>query len=512
MADWIRKHGLGLGVFTLGCLAAVFAALIVPQVRYLWGLEAVAEPSVGNPYVTDYRCGPKSLMIALGRLGVPVEWARIEEIPVEPGKGTTLGELKQAALDLGVGASARSLSWEELTGLGSAAICHVKGDHFVAVDPRESAGPEPRGAKLRVYDPDRVASWWTRGDFEKIWRGQCLVLEKKAAAAQGPRLEWDACYLDCGMLREVVAQDFEARLRNGGSEPLEVAITGTSCSCAEASLSATVLQPGESATLHAKINLQGRRGAFFQNVALRSNDPGLPQCRVFCSGAVLNTELLSTRKLHWGAVRPGQRSRREIFLTDPGDGRLEVAEATWTPTEESGYAMKASARRLTADWLARRETKDGHLQPGDFVIELELTVAEDCAPRRIAGEVALRTNLPRPFDQFRVAVEGAVVNDLEASPAAVLLSDAALGGGAARVTIQSVLKRPVGVEKVLVKGELPVELEAPRQLSESSVELVVRRVAGRPAAADGEGSLVCHVRGGRTIEVPLVVLPAAAAP
>lgn len=514
MSALIRKYGLPLGVFGFGCLVSVFAALIAPQVRYLWGLEALEEQAVGNPFIVDYMCGPKSLMIALGRLGIPVEWSRIEQIPVEAGKGTTLGDLKQAALDLGVDASTRNLSWEELTALGSTAICHIKGNHFVAVDLRESMDPERRGGQVRVYDPDRIASWWTRRDFEKVWRGQCLVLQKRAVAAAGPRLEWDCCYVDCGMLKEVQAQDFEVRLRNAGTEPLELEIASTSCSCAAARLSAAVLKPGETGTLQAKINLMGRRGAFFQNVALRSNDPAIPQSRLFCSGAVLNTELLSTRKLHWGAVRPGQTSKKEIFLTDPGDGRLEILEASWTPAgaEAHDYQMKVSSQRVTGAWLAQRETKDGHLQANDFVVELELAVSQDSTPHRFAGELSLRTNLPQPFDQFRVAVEGAILNDLEASPAAILLSDAAPSGGSARVVLHSVLNRPVGIDRVVVQGDLPVQVEAPKQLSDAAVEILVRRAPGANAPRDSEGSLVCHVRGGRIIEVPLVMLSAAAAP
>lgn len=157
-----------------------------------------------DPTIAAHRkmmCGPISLSVALDRLGINSSSRDLaQQCDVTP-KGVELRELKRVARGIAqVEARTERLSWDALRHIDGTAVLFVKGQHFVAVDPREQAS----GAAIRVYDEGKPALWMTEAELKEIWNGEALVVKRRSSSVKqvdGPRIEWDHCFVDNGVLK-----------------------------------------------------------------------------------------------------------------------------------------------------------------------------------------------------------------------------------------------------------------------------------------------------------------------
>jgi hypothetical protein len=502
-----RRHWFACGVGLLVAAAAGSAAFLLGRAEALRGLYLRPVPAAAA--ADDVRCGPRSLWVSALRLGVPVAVGRLAEVPVHPVEGASLGDLKAAAHKFGLRARTAEVSFEELARHPGTAVLFVRGNHFVAADPREQDPAKGSARRLRVYDSDKLAAWWPREELEAVWSGVALLLERpEEGPAAGPRLRWDTCWQDCGVVQDADVARFSFALRNTGAAPLTVEISHSSCQCTTAKLTAKTVPPGGTASLLAQVALTTSRGPFTERVEVRSNDPDRPLTSVVLGGGATN-ELVSARAMHWGSVRPGQAVTQRFVVYDPGQGRLSVEGVEWAPWPAPPGAARPACR-LTARKVRRPADAAKTLSPpvkvneGDYLVEAELTVPEGAAPGRVGGTVWVRTNLPGKWAKFDVTLEGQVLSDLEASPAAVVLSGAE-PSAAVTVRVKSVLGKPVTVEKVEVTGGIPVQAGRARGKADGSAEVSVRLTG--EAARSREGAVVCHLRGGRSLTVPVVIVP-----
>ncbi len=74
---------------------------------------------------------------------------------------------------------------------------------------------------------------------------------------------------------------FDVEIRNDGYSNLIVRKVEVTCSCVMTELNDTIIAPGKSSTLHAKLIPEGLAGSFWQEIRLVTNDPTTPLKTVF---------------------------------------------------------------------------------------------------------------------------------------------------------------------------------------------------------------------------------------
>jgi hypothetical protein len=494
-------------VLILACAAAV-AAVKVKQEHDLEGLRSAASPAPASVL-----CGPRSLWTATRRLGIPLEFHDLADVPADPERGTSLGDLKQRAARIG-GLEARTcrLSWAELRRHRGTAILFIRDNHFVAADPREQAeASETPAERLRVYDPELAARWWTRGELEAVWQGAALILTPVAAAKRsGPCLEWDTCWLDTGFVHHTEVARGTFRFRNAGTEPLTVQLGHTSCGCANAKISAQTLAPGEEGFLQASVELFAKRGPFMESAAVKTNDPAAAETSVVLAGGVYNDGLGSTDKIYFGEMPQGRTALRRFFVQDPGEATLEVTEARVELTAPASAVAKppctVSFSRVEHDSPLVGSAARFPVRPGDYAVEVELQVPEDYPPGKVAGTIAVTTNLPGKMAHLQVGLEALVIPDVEVSPRALLLAADEEKARSGKITLKSLSGKPLAVESVSVKGDLPLQLAPVQRLRPDAVVVAISCGSAAFKGHVGECRVVCALHGGRVVEVPVLVV------
>ncbi len=187
------------------CIIIVFPGICLTVGLLIHRLDRTSMASTPSLSMDSERlvCGPKSLCIAIRRLGVPVVDTRPLYEACENGKGVEFGVLETLTSqfpDIKV-VGLQHISWEDLVNLDGTAVLFVNGNHFVAVDPRERpASSMSPGVQVRVYDPGHPARWYTRNKLEEIWKGEALILKKGTTKQlkSGPKINWDTCWVDTG--------------------------------------------------------------------------------------------------------------------------------------------------------------------------------------------------------------------------------------------------------------------------------------------------------------------------
>lgn len=488
--------------------AAAWAAVRVRQVRELEGLHSGTPGEAAEAPL----CGPKSLWTAVRRLGIPLEFREVLAIPTVGDRGTALGALKEKAGSIpGLKARACRLSWQELRGLPGTAVLFVHGNHFVAVDPREEDPEAASGGRVRVYDPDLPARWCGEQELGAAWEGPALALEATPTPARsGPALEWDVCWEDKGYLQHTDVARFTFRYRNVGTKPLTVTKGRTSCGCTSAEVASKTIASGEAGSVRASVELRTKRGPYLESVTVQTNDPATPEAVVVLAGGVYNTGVPSAEKIYFGDVPQGRSVRRHFFLHDPGEGLLKVLRAD-VELASQGPATAVPPCSVSFTRVEPGSPRVGaagrfSVQPGDYVVEVELKAAEDQPPAKLAGKVLIATSLPGDLSRLEIGLAGAVIPDVDVSPRALLLSDDRANSGSGTVKLTSLSGKPVTVGKVTVKGGLPLQVEDTRQVRPDTASVTV---SCRPAdlkTSMVEGRLVCELAGGRAVEVPVIVL------
>jgi hypothetical protein len=449
-------------------------------------------------------CGPRSLWIAARRLGVPVDAPEVENLFRDGStRGTTLADLRSAAVQVGLRARTTHADWDELTGKPVIAILFVSENHFVVVD-SSVANPAHRDS-VRIFDPDRLAVWMTKAELQAIWRGACLFLSaNEIAPSDGPKVSLDRCYEDLGLVREMRTAAFQFSIRNLGTELLTVRVGNTTCSCTSAKLSEESIPSGTVARLDAIVNLERKEGRFNEVVILETNDPERPQLRFDLKGCVYRSHLLSTQRAHFGRIAPGSQTRFCVAVFDPGEKKLKVGDVL--AVRDQGHSDSASRPECTVLKRAFQEVSEDdrlrlNLTSKDTMLEFVVKTPDMCIPGPFEIEYSIATNLPEA-PSLPIIVEGSVLPDLVAEPAALVMSaPSSQGHATAKVTIRSLSRRAIPGLNVDRQSSLPTRITS----SSTGHGYVDLEFSVEAPAAHRQGKIVCRCADGRKIEIPVLI-------
>ena len=439
-----------------------------------------------DPGYKNVMCGPASLSVALGRLGVYMAPSEIASKCRVTSYGVALTDLARVASNhRTIGAMIRKLRWEDLQAVEGVAILFVKGDHYVAADPRETSSKTTTTTSIRVYDRDVPARWYSRTELEKIWSGETMVITKRRRPSDVPGdacIDWDACYIDKGILADTAIARYNFSLRNEGRKPLLIKDMQASCGCMHSRLSAKQLAPGESAQIEVDVNLNGKQGYDQQSVVVSTNDPANPVSYLTLASWIPRKQSVSSEAIRLEALPQDGSVGKEFVVADPGFAGMKIRDARFVLRSGSGPVDDLSC---SISW----EVIGGHAKevsdrtgysasPGDYLVRLSLSANNACPVGPFEGDVVVTIETEDSVATPKVNIQGMIVQDVHSIPQMALI---ALGPdpesvGSAAIQLHSRTNRNITVVKAW---------------SESTDSLGIRPENGWPA---GKNSYVVTAR------------------
>lgn len=513
MRDFVKAATVGMGMCVLlfGCAFSIARWSCTHAAR----LPQKLDPS--NPRQEKLFCGPVSLSTALQRLGVNIDFRELAGQCDVTARGVTLRELTRVAQGIqDVKSRTRRLNWEGLRRFDGVAVLFVRGNHFVAADPRE-APPDglESGATVRIYEEAKPAQWMTREELEKVWQGETLAIARRRSATPrtgGPHIVWDQCLLDNGILTPNTVTRYAFPFRNTGDSDLTIDSVKKSCGCATYTLTSERLAPGQTGVLEAKVDLRGKKGYFLNRLLVQTNDRTHPLSILRVAGGVPKTRVLSVRRISLGDLPQGGKVAQEFYAGDPGFRGLTIRDVSFVPTDGldiAGHLTCSTTYDLLGEDAPRVARRSGyHGKPEDYVIRLALEAGEKCPVGPFQGEVNVVVVADDAVSTHTVMIKGEVVQDVHPVPGVALITLDGEGAGSATVELRSHAGRDFQVVEAWADSGTPVRIEPPGRVSAPSPKFVLSAlmpgvVAGAPPI---ESAAFFKLHNGMVIRVPVSIV------
>jgi hypothetical protein len=473
---------------------------------------AAIDPS--DPKYKEVMCGPASLSVALGRIGVnrlPVDVASACKVTAA---GVALTDLERDANATGlVNARPGRLSWDELSRLDGVAVLFVNGNHYIAVDPRQAADGDVEAGKLRVYEPDRPAQWWAREQLETIWRGEALVLTRQPArvdeAQGGPCIDWDECFVDQGVLRNTRHAHYRFSFRNAGTSELVIGEIQRSCGCSKHTVSQERLAPGQSAIIEAEVNLQGTEGYFHHYVTVQTNDAINPMSVLTMAGGVPRARVVSSDWIRLEDLPQGGTASKKFYVADPGFNGAKIREARFVPRGASGLEKHLScsiSHDLLGDDAKRASSSVFRATPRDYGVLLAFEASTACPAGPFQGEVKLVLEADGVVTTHKVDIEGTIVHDVHPVPRVALITVDREGSGSATIGLRSHSGKEVAVVKTWSNNPNSMKI-TPRiaEVGKKEYLITAHEADVMPGAAPLQRAAFFELADGSVASVPVAV-------
>ena len=449
---WVILCACALVGAGAACLALWF---FTAAARSQLNLASTSELDPSDPKYKEVMCGPVSLSVALGRLGINKLPADVASQCRVTSQGVALRDLEHVANSTRlVSACARRLTWEELSRLDGVAVLFVKGSHFLAADPRPAPPGAAETATVRIYEPARPVQQWTREKLEEIWGGEALVINRRAAGVDevqgGACIDWEECFIDQGVLRNTPRAHYRFSFRNVGSSELVIGEIQRSCGCSKQTLSQKRLAPGQSAVLEAEVDLHGTEGYFQHYVAIQTNDATSPLSILRMAGGVPRVRVLSSDVIRTEDLPQGGKASQRFYVGDPGFSGVKIREARFVPPSSSAIGKHLSCV-VSYDLLgeeAQRVAVGFRARPSDYVVQLTFEASTVCPLGLFQGEVRVVLEADGIVTTHKVVIEGMIVLDVYPVPRVALITLDSEGTGRATIQLHSHLKKGVGVVRM----------------------------------------------------------------
>ncbi|HEY3319899.1 MAG TPA: DUF1573 domain-containing protein [Planctomycetota bacterium] len=454
-------------------------------------------------------CGPYSLTMALWRLGVPASFRQLSSQCTVTSEGVLLTDLERVAKGISeVQARAERFDWENLRRLDGTAVLFVNGNHFVAVDPRESG---LQRNSVRIYEESKPARWLTRLELENVWHGETLSIRRVVSKAGGdaPYIEWDSCLLDNGVQKDHSHYCFS--FRNVGRSDLVIGDIKKSCGCSAFKIASTRLGQGQASTIEADVDLRNSQGYFMHSLVVKTNDPTSPLCVLRMAGGVLRTRVLSAQRVNLEDLPQGSKLEKEFYVSDPGFEGFQVRHATFvaSPNLTIFRHLRCSVSCSgVGDAVHRIGSEAGYkVAPEDYIIRLLVEADNDCPVGELRGEVNVVLSAAGSVSTHKVAVNGSIIADIHAVPGIALVTLNGRGEGTAIVRLGSHAKRGFSVLESWGSENVPMKLEFADEVKDGNWRVSVSiSMPSLPAGAEPvESTAFFRINNGAILGLPVTV-------
>ncbi|MBX3179193.1 MAG: DUF1573 domain-containing protein [Candidatus Hydrogenedentes bacterium] len=395
--------------------------------------------SLGEQDSHEKLCGPRSLMVALSRIGYPVDLRQIASLMTISDKGNSFAELKSRAEQFGANAELRETTWQELVRFKGTAVLWVNGNHFVACDPREVSDVIP--SKVYVYDPEDTARLLAQDELSRMWNGEALLLKRPAIEYSriGPRLSWETASVDFGVVKPSKSLEVAFNASNLGNECLTLELGKVGCSCTSAGIDSKVVKPGETTQLRAVLDLSNDRGDFFTSIYVTSNDLDCPSSYLRISGHVSNPQITNPTEINFGPMSIGQTISRHLAVFAPADESFQIIDVRTVGTKNSEVPVEAVTIKVRFGRNEPTRTGLPMATKRDWVIDLTATVESESVEGHLDAILEVMTSKNAGEQPIRVGINGEIVRDIQANPAVLLL-------GSSKLVAETSIRRRSGGE------------------------------------------------------------------
>ena len=318
-----------------------------------------------------------------------------------------------------------------------------------------------------------------RADFERRFTGEIL----SSGAPSALRIEEPVREIklrSLGGSDEIVQA---IRVHNTSSRALPIRVASTSCGCTGATVSPTILPPGGSGVLTAKMHASDSR---LVTISLQSGDAKLP------SSSAWSIVALQTRvpqfdpppTLALNVAKGEAASTSGVVRLPPGARLLRISSSQpW---------LQATARLALASAGANAGQNTNAL-------EIEAKLLPTAPEGRFEGAIRLHM-ANAALDELVVPVKGMVSNDVLAQPSALVLGAHPLGS-TVRKTIIVRGPRPFSIRSV--QGGERVEIKAnPQVLDRAHAVEISTRIIGEVGAPQHERATL-SLSDGRALDVDI---------
>lgn len=281
-------------------------------------------------------------------------------------------------------------------------------------------------------------------------------------------------------------------IENRGGGELVIHETRASCGCTLVQLDEEdkLVAPGESMTLEATFNSEGRRGRQRKIVTVRTNDPIEPEVKLeFVATVEVEFEMDPDKILRIGELRRGESGTRGLEIK-PGrqDGTVEILDVEFEGAAPLTYEISAL------------EQSDVTGQRVDFA------VADDAPLGPISARAIIKVNADGKEVERSITISGNVVGELTQSHVMIDQTRHKLNPGQRLkpVTIRSLNGTPFEIISAEADAFLDVAVEdGPRRTPK--VDYVIRATI-RDDAPPGPFGVNIYVRTD-SIDQPLITIP-----
>lgn len=485
---------------------------VVPSRRLEVKLASELNPS--DPGYKKVMCGPFSLSVALGRLGVSIAPSEIASQCRVTSYGVALTDLERVAANLPtVRAVARKLNWEELRAVDGVAVLFVKGDHFVAADLRDNSPGTDKTTTIRVYDQEIPARGYLRAELEKIWSGETLIVTRQQTSSDLPsdaHIAWDECYIDKGVVADSSIARFKFSFRNLGTKDLLVESIETSCGCMKHKLSTKQLAPGESAQIEVDVNLDAKEGYIRQHVVVGTNDPATPVSFLNMACWIPRKWPVSTQAIRLEDLPQGSNVRQDFVVADPGFVGIKIQDAKFLLPGRSGsvddLSCSISWEMIGDDAKKVGERTGFSASPGDYLVRLSFDADNVCPVGPFEGSVVVTVEADGSVATHKVDIQGMIVQDVHSIPqmALITLGPDLESVGSATIQLHSRTNRKIRVLKAWSDNSHSLEIRPESGLQNNYV-VTARMPDLVVGTAPFKGTAVFELDSGSVVSVPVTV-------
>ena len=146
-----------------------------------------------------------------------------------------------------------------------------------------------------------------------------LGLAMAQMASATPRIVCDASTHDFGEAVSGSLVEHDYVVRNDGDTSLEILSVRASCGCTAVNASQNLVAPGETASIHARLDLSGRTGLQMKTITVTSNDPQNPTYQLVLRGTAIRPLSAKPAAVYFGEIPARDTLSRivEIVASSP---------------------------------------------------------------------------------------------------------------------------------------------------------------------------------------------------
>lgn len=229
-----------------------------------------------------------------------------------------------------------------------------------------------------------------------VW---CAALPVLAAGEGRPQVQLPEKAFSFGSVPagQKVAHDFP--IRNVGSMNLEIIGTSPSCGCTVASLSSSVIKPGEAATMRVEFDTSGFSGDKVKTVEIASNDAANARASVVLKGTIVAGASVEPPILEFG------RLSSQVI-----SARLEKRFTVRLPSHVAGDISKVTS---SSPYIEAREASRS-AKEAVFVVALK-----DNVPKGLFRDRVLIEFSGGKLEPINVPIVATVVSDIVLKPSTI---------------------------------------------------------------------------------------------